>query len=126
MQITVCNVFEGAEAKKVFEDAQQMIRMICSDRCIQAHGVIGLFPAFSDGDDIKLLNEEKSDIIATFFGLRQQVNILFSKGSVIIKIFLRKRRRGENNITAFQISFALEIWTLIIMLGYLQCLQDLG
>ena len=63
----------GAEAKKVFEEAQQMIHTICSDRCVQAHGVIGLFPAFSDGDDIKLLNEEKTDVITTLFGLRQQV-----------------------------------------------------
>lgn len=42
-------------------------------RSVHARGVIGLFPAYSDGDDVKVLNEDKSDVLATFYGLRQQV-----------------------------------------------------
>ena len=85
-----------------------MIHMICSDKCIQAHGVIGLFPAFSDGDDIKLLDEEKSDVIATFFGLRQQVRTpiqLFFKGSAIIKYFSGRERERRTILLPFRFHF---------------------
>lgn len=66
-------IFTGTEAKKLFEEAQQMINMICKEGCVQARGVIGLFPAYSNGDDMKVLNEDRSDVIATLYGLRQQV-----------------------------------------------------
>ena len=57
----------------MFDDAQKMIHMLSHDGTIQAHGVIGLFPAYAVNDDIIVLNETKSDVIATLFGLRQQV-----------------------------------------------------
>lgn len=52
-----------------------MISTICKEGSVRAGGVIGLFPAYSDGDDVKVLNEDKSDVLATFYGLRQQVYI---------------------------------------------------
>ena len=65
----------GDEAKKLFHDSQNMLQMISANQLIQAHGVVAIYPAFSEGDDIKVTNEDKSDVIATLHGLRQQVRV---------------------------------------------------
>ena len=59
----------------MFDDAQNMLDTLCRSGALKAHGAIGLFPAYSDGDDVMVLNEKKTDIIATFYGLRQQVRM---------------------------------------------------
>ena len=63
----------GFEAKKVFDEAIHVLNTICQDKPVKAHGVIGLFPAYSLGDDVVVLNDMKTERIATLYGLRQQV-----------------------------------------------------
>ncbi len=63
----------GVEAKKLFNDAQQMLKQVIDEKWIQANGVIGLFPANADGDDIIVFsNEERKTKRAVFHTLRQQ------------------------------------------------------
>ena len=42
----------GEQARKVYEDAQAMLKKIIEGRWLQANGVMGLFPANRVGDDI--------------------------------------------------------------------------
>ncbi|MFN0214195.1 MAG: methionine synthase [Saprospiraceae bacterium] len=42
----------GLEAKKLFKDAQAMLRQIINEKWLEARAVIGIFPATSVGDDI--------------------------------------------------------------------------
>jgi 5-methyltetrahydrofolate--homocysteine methyltransferase len=42
----------GVEATKLFNDAKAMLERIIAEKWIQAHAVIGLFPANAEGDDI--------------------------------------------------------------------------
>jgi cobalamin-dependent methionine synthase I len=44
----------GDSAQKVFADAQAMLQKIIQGRWLQAHAVIGLYPANSVGDDIEI------------------------------------------------------------------------
>lgn len=65
----------GGEAKKVFDDAQRMLKTIISEGSLQAHGVVGFYPCNSKGDDILVFSPElgiDSEPIAVFHGLRQQ------------------------------------------------------
>jgi 5-methyltetrahydrofolate--homocysteine methyltransferase len=65
---------KGEEAKKLFNDAQKMLAQIIDERWLKARGVIGLFPANSDGkDDIVLYNDDSRDEVRmTLHHLRQQ------------------------------------------------------
>lgn len=67
----------GEEAKKVYEDAQNMLKSLISKKKLQARGVVGFWPAQSVQDDIHLYAEGAEPAtappIATFYGLRQQV-----------------------------------------------------
>jgi len=45
----------GREAKRLFDDANNMLDEIIRDNKLQANGVIGLYAANSAGDDIELI-----------------------------------------------------------------------
>ncbi|MEZ5014413.1 MAG: methionine synthase [Chitinophagales bacterium] len=42
----------GKEAKSLFADAQNMLDTICAEKLLRARAVLGIFPAYSDGDDV--------------------------------------------------------------------------
>jgi len=68
----------GVEAKRLFDDAQSMIKHIISEQKMNLRGVVGLFPAnkSSNGEDINIYLDEDSRLsdcpIYTFCMLRQQ------------------------------------------------------
>jgi 5-methyltetrahydrofolate--homocysteine methyltransferase len=63
----------GKEAKKLYDEAQVMLQKIIADKSLQTRGIVGLYPANSIGDDIKVYSDEsRSTVLATFHGLRQQ------------------------------------------------------
>ncbi|CUF02661.1 methionine synthase, putative [Bodo saltans] len=65
----------GAEAKRVFDEAQQMLNDIVSTRLFKARGTVTLLPANSNGDDIQVFSDEtRSTVAGTLFGLRQQAD----------------------------------------------------
>ncbi|RCH53818.1 methionine synthase [Mucilaginibacter hurinus] len=65
--------YVGAEAKKLFEDAQVLLKKIVEEKLLHANGVIGFWPANSVGDDIELYADEtRSHVIARIHTLRQQ------------------------------------------------------
>lgn len=66
----------GTEARKVFDDAQNMLNKIISTGSLKAHGVVAFFPANSVGDDIEVYGEDGQHL-ETLFGLRQQVITIY-------------------------------------------------
>jgi len=64
----------GAEAQKLFNDAQEMLKRMVSEKWVRASGIIGFWPANAAGDDITLYTDEKrNEELATLFTLRQQI-----------------------------------------------------
>jgi len=64
----------GAEARKLFADAQKLLARIVAENRYTARAVIGYWPANSVGDDIEVYaDESRSRVLATFHQLRQQL-----------------------------------------------------
>jgi 5-methyltetrahydrofolate--homocysteine methyltransferase len=64
----------GAEAQKLFNDAQDMLKRIVAEKWVRASAVIGFWPANAVGDDIALYTDEtRKQQLATLFTLRQQI-----------------------------------------------------
>jgi 5-methyltetrahydrofolate--homocysteine methyltransferase len=64
----------GEEAKKLYLDAQSMLRQIIDEKWLTARAVIGLFPADTvNHDDIRLYTDEsRQNVLKTLHNLRQQ------------------------------------------------------
>jgi len=64
----------GEVARSLYADAQAMLKTILAERWFEARGVVGLWPANSDGDDIIVWTDESRNVErARFFSLRQQM-----------------------------------------------------
>ncbi len=71
----------GQEATRVFADGQAMLKKIIDGRWLQASGVMALYPANSVGDDIEFYTDEsRSQVLTTWYGLRQQTEKLAVPG----------------------------------------------
>ena len=64
----------GEQARKVFEDAQAMLKKLIEGRWLTASAVIGLYPANRQGDDDIALyaDESRQQPVLVWHGLRQQ------------------------------------------------------
>jgi 5-methyltetrahydrofolate--homocysteine methyltransferase len=66
----------GDSARKVYEDAQRMLKRIVEGRWLQCHGVMALLPAQSVGDDIEIYADqacaERGQATMVWRGLRLQ------------------------------------------------------
>ena len=49
------------------------VQTIMKDKVLSLRGIVGLYPANSIGDDVRIYADEaRTDAVATFYGLRQQ------------------------------------------------------
>ncbi len=65
---------QGTAARALFDDAQAMLKKIVEERWFDPKAVIGFWPANAVGDDIVLYKgDSRSQTLATFFTLRQQL-----------------------------------------------------
>ena len=64
---------KGAEAQKLFNDAQAMLKDITANKMLTARGVVGLYPCNSTGDDVEVYTDAtRSEVMTTFRFLRNQ------------------------------------------------------
>jgi 5-methyltetrahydrofolate--homocysteine methyltransferase len=64
----------GEAARSLFADAEPMLERIVQEGLFQASGVVGFWPANSDGDDVVLYTDEaRSTELASLHTLRQQM-----------------------------------------------------
>jgi len=64
---------QGAQAQGLYQDAQDLLGELEESGALKAHGILGLYPANSRGDDLLLFADESRDVLLTrFHYLRQQ------------------------------------------------------
>ena len=67
------NPASGEAARKLYDDAQEMLDTLIKEKWLQANGVIGFFPANAVGDDIEVYTDDgRSEVLTTLRNLRQQ------------------------------------------------------
>jgi 5-methyltetrahydrofolate--homocysteine methyltransferase len=87
---------QGPAARQLFEDAQAMLKKIIAEKWFAPRGVIGFWPANAVGDDIRLFtNEARSQELATFFTLRQQLTKRDGKANVALSDFVAPAESGK-------------------------------
>ena len=67
------NPTTGEAARKLYEDAQEMLDTLIKEKWLTANGVIGFFCANTVGDDIEVYTDEsRTEVLTTLHNLRQQ------------------------------------------------------
>ncbi len=100
---------KGKEAKSLFDDAQKFLREITADKLIKANGVSGLYPAVSDGDDVKVFSDhERNDVKAVFRFLRNQERKENGVPNLSLSDYIAPESSGlKDNIGAFVVTAAI-------------------
>ncbi len=99
----------GAEATVLFEDAQQMLQKIISEKLLSPKAVIGFYPANSIGDDIEIYNTD-SQHISTLYNYRQQTLQPNGNPNLCLSDFIApKETNNTDYIGLFALTAGLEV-----------------
>jgi 5-methyltetrahydrofolate--homocysteine methyltransferase len=111
MSGTYPRIFEsekyGTEAKKVFDDAQKLLKQVIAEKWITAKAVIGIFPANSVNEFIEVY-DEKGAVKTTFHHLRQQSKKQGNQPNFCLSDYVRPKG-GEDYIGTFAVTAGLGI-----------------
>ncbi len=101
----------GPEARKLFDDAQAMLKQIIDEKWLTASGVIGLFPANRINDeDIEIRDPASGAVLMTWRGLRQQNQKAAGKPNYCLADFIVAAETGRQDyIGAFAVTGGLGI-----------------
>ncbi|ORA53337.1 methionine synthase [Mycolicibacterium chubuense] len=67
------NPASGETARKLYDDAQEMLDTLIKEKWLTANGVIGFFPANAVGDDVEVYTDDtRTEVLTRLHNLRQQ------------------------------------------------------
>jgi 5-methyltetrahydrofolate--homocysteine methyltransferase len=101
---------QGPAARQLYEDAQEMLRRIVEERWFNPKAVIGFWPANTVGDDIRLFTgESRSERLATFHGLRQQLSKRDGRPNLCLSDFVAPVETGlADYVGGFVVTVGIE------------------
>jgi 5-methyltetrahydrofolate--homocysteine methyltransferase len=101
----------GEEAKKVFADAQAMLKQIVTEKWLTANAVIGLFPANRIDDDIEIYaDDSRTQIRMICHCLRQQLDKAPGKPNLSLADFIAPKDSGvKDYIGTFAVTTGIGI-----------------
>lgn len=87
--------YVGVEAKKLFDDAQELLRKVVTEKLFTAKGVIGFWPANSVGDDIEIYTDEsRKSVLTRIHTLRQQAEKVKGEPYYALSDFIAPKDSG--------------------------------
>jgi 5-methyltetrahydrofolate--homocysteine methyltransferase len=89
---------KGEEARKLFQDAQELLQRSIREKKLTAKAVIGFFPANSIGDDVEVYADDtRQQVIATLHFLRQQQIKPSGKPNYCLADFIAPKEPGAKD-----------------------------
>ncbi len=86
----------GTESKKLFQDANKLLDEIVSKNLFTAHGVAGIFPANSAGDDIEIYSDEtRTGVKTVLHTLRSQADKSDNVPNLALADFVAPKDSGK-------------------------------
>ena len=111
---------KGKEAKKIYDDAIELLNSIIKNRLLTSRAIIGIFPANSIGDDIEIYSYENSnEAVTTFHFLRNQEEKKDNSKNLCLSDFIAPKEIGKKDyIGMFCISSGFGIDNLVKYFTY--------
>jgi 5-methyltetrahydrofolate--homocysteine methyltransferase len=100
----------GEQARELYADAQRLLQEIVDQKRFEAKAVAGIWPAYRDGDDIRLLSlDEPGQEVSKFHFLRQQIERGSNKPQQCLADFVATREQGDDHLGAFAVTMGQEV-----------------
>ena len=101
----------GEQATALYDDARRMLRTIIREHWLTARGVVGLFPANANGDDISVYTDDsRAQVRLRLHHLRQQKDLPEGKPHAALSDFVAPVDSGRRDyIGAFAVTAGLGI-----------------
>jgi len=101
----------GKEAKKLFDDAQVMLKNMIANKWVTANAVFGFWPANAIGDDIELYTDDsRKHVLETFHFLRQQMDKPTSRANLCLADYVAPKETGvKDYLGGFAVTAGLGI-----------------
>jgi 5-methyltetrahydrofolate--homocysteine methyltransferase len=102
---------QGETARKLYAEANEMLDDIIEKKMLKANGVLGIWPANSDGDDIILYtDEDRNTELGRFHHLRQQEKKKSGLANLCLSDFIAPAGSGrEDYCGAFAVTAGIGI-----------------
>ncbi len=106
---------KGEEAKKLFTDAQVLLKNIIDNNLLEANGVFAFYPAHSVGDDVEIYTDEKrKELFSKFYFLRNQEIKESNVPNLSLADFISSKESGINDyIGCFAVTAGIGIEKLV-------------
>ena len=100
---------QGAEARRLFDDAQEMLKRIIDERWFNPKAVLGFWPAQAHGDDIRLYTgESRKEVLASLHTLRQQLLRRDGRPNIALSDFVAPHGGPADWVGAFVVTAGAE------------------
>lgn len=109
------NANYGAEAKNLYNDANKLLDKIISEKLLTANGIVGIYPANSDGDDIEIYTDENhTGLLEKFHTIRQQSKKTDGVPNLALSDFIAPKESGVKDfIGMFAVTAGIGIEKII-------------
>ena len=91
---------KGEEAKKIYDDAQELLDKIISEKWLRAKGVIGIYPAHAVGDSVEVFSPENKKL-PDFHFLRNQEKKEAGTPNLCLSDFIAPKETGIPDYIGF-------------------------
>ncbi len=98
--------YTGKEATRLYNDANAMLDKIIAENWLQAHGVIGFWPAAATGPDSITLYDDSGAPVQQLEMLRQQIKKAAGQPSFSLADFVKPSQSPEDYMGAFAVTIA--------------------
>ncbi len=96
----------GKEATRLYNDANAMLDKVIAENWLQAHGVIGFWPAAATAPDTITLYHDDGTELEHLEMLRQQIKKAAGQPSFSLADFVKPAQKPEDYMGAFAVSIA--------------------
>ena len=105
----------GVEAKKVYDDARELLDKIIKEGLLKANGIIGIYPAGRAGaDDVQVFkDEERNEELETFHFLRQQQKKAPGRPNYCLSDYIADKDEGNDYLGFFAVTAGIGLDELL-------------
>ena len=102
---------KGVEARKLFDDAQKMLKQIIDEKWLQARAVLGFFAANTVDDDVEVYEDaSRNRVLSTLHFLRQQKKKPSGKPNYCLADFVAPKQSAiQDHIGFFAVTTGIGI-----------------